>query len=207
MKLEPRHAVFAALATGILFLGYRAYQLEVELGELRSSPGATDDAPADSFDQPRPPGQVRSAHQAHAPPTHVMPSASPLPNASARAARRNMSDADIAAYWEAAFAAEPVFLSWFEKGRLFRDNFHAVLPAGGALRSFACRSTLCRTELGVRNIHDYHAVVDAVFAVPGSVMNEELSGYVGGTSQKAPDGSLIVVLFLTRRGRSRLATQ
>lgn len=201
VKVEPRHAAFAALIFATVFLGYRVIRLEQALEQAQSTACPPSTVPQD------PTAEARRRPVANAPtqrPAAEEPAdAGPISSAEARRkARLQMDDEDVAEYWEDTFAAEPVSPDWVKIGEQVRENIESALPAGAALLSFSCRSTLCRAEIRYADVYHHNELASGLFDTPSSMMNRELSGFMTGHIERNADNSAVVVMFLPKRGRA-----
>lgn len=201
VKVQPRHAAFAALIVATVFLGYRVVRLEQALEQAQTTACLPSTVPQD------PTAEERRRPVANAPtqrPAAEEPAdAGPISSAEARRkARLQMDDEDVAEYWEDTFAAEPVSPDWVKIGEQVRENIESALPDGAALLSFSCRSTLCRAEIRYADVYHHNELASGLFDTPSSMMNRELSGFMTGHIERNADNSAVVVMFLPKRGRA-----
>jgi hypothetical protein len=112
----------------------------------------------------------------------------------------NSTGAEVHRRYERAFDQEAPDPTWAQRAKAIADaKLPALLPEGSAVRSFECRSTLCRLETSHRDVPSYFQFAKSVFVDSGAQLWNAPT-YSAPLNDNVSEG--LMVSYIAREGHA-----
>lgn len=129
-----------------------------------------------------------------------LPESSPAPTSGAGGVRKEpLPPSEVRQRFEMAFANSPADPQWSARAkRIAAEKLRSLLPEGSAVRSFECRTSMCRLETSHAGRQGYLKFAQAAFMGPSTGLWNAPAFSTPLRDPSARDG--LMVSFIAREG-------
>lgn len=112
-----------------------------------------------------------------------------------------MSEQDLADYWDQTFQSERAEPEWSRAAIEVRVELEGLLPDGAQLTDYECRASLCRIELTYTDKYLHNQFVHDIFDDPDSKANSLFGGFMTNSVDEDVHGGARMTGYLVKQGR------